>query len=198
MDRSGTAKLLARLRRERADASALAAGKLPPSRRAARRAGRLLLLLAAAGLLAVAFPPFLLPLDGVQTSGYFFRRAPDSSRLLALEFHDGLDLAAPRGARVRPSAPGRVVSTGSGPVGGNFVTIRHPFGFETYYAHLDRIDLREGRLVLFPAAVGLGAVGATGRATGPHLHFELRFLGRSLPPRPFLAPHALRLALLGF
>ena len=99
-------------------------------------------------------------------------------------FHEGLDFVAPYGARVHAARSGRV-GVGYDPGGfGNYVTVTDGYGVSSYYAHLSSIAVRSGRLV----GVGhtLGRVGATGDATGPHLHFELRQRGAAVDPRPCL------------
>ncbi len=99
-------------------------------------------------------------------------------------FHTGIDFAAPYGARVRAARSGRV-SVGYDPGGyGNYVVVTDGYGVSSWYAHLSSIAVRSGRYV----GVGrtLGRVGATGDATGPHLHFELRDRGAAIDPRPCL------------
>lgn len=177
-------------------AAALSGGKVPRARLPLPR--RLLLAAGALSLLVLLFPPFAWPLTGRATSGFFWRLAPDAILPFSVEFHDGVDLAAPTGTPVRPTAAGIVAATGSDPVSGNWVLLRHALGFESLYAHLDRVETRKGSLLLLRGLSSLGRSGSTGRSTGPHLHFELRFHGRSLPPGPLLAPHRLRLLLLGF
>ncbi|MBL8968432.1 MAG: M23 family metallopeptidase [Spirochaetaceae bacterium] len=171
------------------------AGRWPFRRRLGRR---LLACLLASALLLIALPPFLWPIRGRVTSPWFFRHKPDSANPLALEFHDGIDIAAPAGTPVLATAPGRVVETGFTAAAGNYVRVRHLLGLESYYCHLSAIDAVRGRLVLVPGLAPLGRVGSTGRSTGPHLHFEIQADGRSLPPRALLAPHDLRRALIGF
>jgi murein DD-endopeptidase MepM/ murein hydrolase activator NlpD len=154
--------------------------------------------LALLALALVLLPPFTWPVLAPTSSGFFWRFAPKALLPFSLEFHDGLDLAVPLGTRVRPAAPGIVAATGSDAVSGRWVRLRHLGGFESFYAHLERLDTSPGRLILLPGFSSLGRSGSSGRSTGPHLHFELRFLGRSLPPGILLAPHRLRLLLLGF
>ena len=96
-------------------------------------------------------------------------------------FHPGLDLLAAAGAPVAAAAAGCVISAGWEPGGyGNLVVLRHPLGMTSWYAHLDQIGVRRGECVA--VAAKLGTVGATGRASGPHLHFELRLRGASVNP----------------
>lgn len=100
-------------------------------------------------------------------------------------FHTGLDFAAGLGAPVAAAADGRVTYAGWHPGGwGYLVTVAHGGGLRTMYAHLSRIDVRVGRRV--HAGDVLGGVGASGRSSGPHLHFEARVRGAAVDPRPVL------------
>jgi murein DD-endopeptidase MepM/ murein hydrolase activator NlpD len=99
-------------------------------------------------------------------------------------FHEGVDLAAPEGARVGASVAGRVVFAGVNDGFGNLVTIEHRLGVVTMYAHLSRISVHVGERV--HAGEKVGRVGHTGDATGPHLHFEVRLRGASVDPLPAL------------
>jgi peptidoglycan hydrolase-like protein with peptidoglycan-binding domain len=96
-------------------------------------------------------------------------------------FHPGVDFPAPSGTTVRAAGRGRVVFAGWDSGGyGNLVVIEHPQGVRSMYAHLSRIDARAGQSVV--AGSSVGAVGATGFATGPHLHFELRLGTAAIDP----------------
>jgi len=96
-------------------------------------------------------------------------------------FHAGLDFLAPAGDPVAAAAGGRVVSTaGYGGGWGKLVVLAHGSGVRTLYAHLSRIDVRLGARVAAGSTIGL--VGATGRATGPHLHFEVHLRGAAVDP----------------
>jgi peptidoglycan hydrolase-like protein with peptidoglycan-binding domain len=96
-------------------------------------------------------------------------------------FHAGVDFPAPSGAPVVAAAAGRVTYAGWLDGGwGSVVTLRHGRGVRTTYAHLSRIDVRLGESV--STGERLGLVGATGNATGPHLHFEVRFRGAYVDP----------------
>ncbi len=99
-------------------------------------------------------------------------------------FHEGIDLSAPEGARVGASVPGRVAFAGWHDGFGQLVTIAHGHGVVTMYAHLSRIEVHAGERVSADAEIG--RVGHTGRATGPHLHFEVRLRGASVDPLPAL------------
>jgi len=96
-------------------------------------------------------------------------------------FHTGVDFPAASGTPVAAAGYGGVASAGWDPSGyGNLVVIRHRSGMTSWYAHLSSIAVRRGACL--PAGARLGAVGATGRASGPHLHFELRLRGAAVNP----------------
>jgi peptidoglycan hydrolase-like protein with peptidoglycan-binding domain len=97
-------------------------------------------------------------------------------------FHTGVDLLASTGTAVAAAASGRVIFAGYSAGGyGNLVVLRHRLGVSTWYAHLSRILVRLGQRLRRGAQ--LGRVGATGNATGPHLHFEVRVRGAAVDPR---------------
>jgi murein DD-endopeptidase MepM/ murein hydrolase activator NlpD len=148
--------------------------------------------------LLVAFPPYVWPISGRVTSSFFFRHKPDSKELLAFELHHGLDIAAVEGTPVHASAPGLVIEASHSADLGNFVRIRHPFGIVSTYGHLSRVDVTKGRIIVMRNLTSIGAVGSTGRSTGPHLHFALQVGNTFLPPRPFLVFHAIRRMIIGF
>jgi murein DD-endopeptidase MepM/ murein hydrolase activator NlpD len=87
-------------------------------------------------------------------------------------FHGGIDLSAPVGTDVAASRGGVVVSAGVSGGYGQLVVIKHEHGYSTYYGHLSRIFVKPGQSIR--EGEPLGAVGSTGRSTGPHLHFEVR------------------------
>jgi peptidoglycan hydrolase-like protein with peptidoglycan-binding domain len=95
--------------------------------------------------------------------------------------HTGLDFPAPSGTPVLAAGHGCVASAGYDAGGyGNLVVIQHRAGMTSWYAHLSRISVRPGECVV--AGNRIGRVGATGHATGPHLHFELRVGGAAVNP----------------
>lgn len=101
--------------------------------------------------------------------------------------HDGIDFAAPSGTPVVAAADGEVTFIGFQNRGfGRYVVIAHRYDSETLYAHLSAtaLGLRVGDTVR--AGDEIGAVGRTGMATGPHLHFELRRGGNPIDPTPLL------------
>jgi murein DD-endopeptidase MepM/ murein hydrolase activator NlpD len=102
-----------------------------------------------------------------------------------VRFHAGLDFSAAAGTTVRAARRGTVTWAGWREGGwGNLVSVAHGSGVRTIYAHLSAVHVRRGERVRGGAS--LGAVGATGTATGPHLHFELRLRGAALDPLPAL------------
>jgi murein DD-endopeptidase MepM/ murein hydrolase activator NlpD len=123
------------------------------------------------------------------TSSYGVRRDPFTG---AAAFHAGLDFRGPVGAPIYAAAKGKVSYVGQRSGYGNVVEISHGNGLVTRYAHMSHFASRVGEEVA-PGDV-IGAIGSTGRSTGPHLHFEVRINGRAVNPRPFLeaAPHVLK------
>ncbi len=98
-------------------------------------------------------------------------------------FHTGLDFPAASGTPVVAAASGRVTFAGRSTGGwGNLVTIAHPGGTRTLYAHLSRVGVRVGQRV--QAGVRIGRVGSSGKSTGPHLHFEVLLRGAAVDPLP--------------
>jgi murein DD-endopeptidase MepM/ murein hydrolase activator NlpD len=100
--------------------------------------------------------------------------------------HVGIDLMAPHGSPIHAAAAGTVLYAGWYYAYGNIVDIRHTDGVVTRYAHMSAFapDLRSGTPVL--AGDEIGKVGATGRAHGAHVHFEVRVDGRAIDPKPYL------------
>lgn len=99
-------------------------------------------------------------------------------------FHAGLDFRGPIGAPIYAAAAGRVVFAGVKQGYGNVIDIDHGNGLVTRYAHMSAFRATTGQEVQ-PGDV-IGAIGNTGRSTGPHLHFEVRVNDNPVDPRPFL------------
>jgi murein DD-endopeptidase MepM/ murein hydrolase activator NlpD len=119
------------------------------------------------------------PVDGVMTSPYGLRL-----RGWSPDLHHGVDVAAPEGTPVRAMKGGRVESAGARGGYGLTVILSHGSNMRTLYAHLSRIDVKPGDRVRGGDVIG--AVGRTGNATGPHLHFEVLRWGRAEDPVPLL------------
>ncbi|MDF3416139.1 M23 family metallopeptidase [Sulfitobacter sp. M57] len=122
---------------------------------------------------------FLVPVDGVKTSGFGPRHHPILNQV---RNHNGVDWAAPTGTPVLAVAAGRVTRIGDGGGYGNVIYLDHGGGVETRYAHLNAFakSLKKGAQVA--AGEVIGFVGTTGRSTGPHLHFELHAGGKPVDP----------------
>jgi murein DD-endopeptidase MepM/ murein hydrolase activator NlpD len=100
-------------------------------------------------------------------------------------FHAGLDMPAPAGTPVAAAADGRVALAGDLYFSGGTVLLDHGGGLFTQYMHLSRVDVKDGDVVKKGAVVGLA--GATGRVTGPHLHWGARWNGARVNPEALLA-----------
>ncbi|MEZ4239397.1 MAG: M23 family metallopeptidase [Myxococcota bacterium] len=98
--------------------------------------------------------------------------------------HRGVDLEAPLGAPILAVQDGTVTFAGRSGGYGNLVIVDHGDGLQTRYAHCDRLDVAVGQQVR--AGEAIAAVGQTGRATGPHLHLEVRLDGEPTDPIPWL------------
>jgi murein DD-endopeptidase MepM/ murein hydrolase activator NlpD len=99
--------------------------------------------------------------------------------------HTGIDFPVPQGTPIKAAGRGVVVFAGWNTGGyGNLVVVNHRLGFSTWYAHMSRIASRPGQAV--SGGTVLGYVGATGHATGPHVHFEVRRFDTPINPMPYL------------
>jgi len=120
-------------------------------------------------------------------SGFGNRSSPWYTFTTVSEFHSGVDLGAKTGDSVLAAASGRIIRAERDSGGyGNVIRIRHPSGYETLYAHLSSINVRLNQEVK-PGEL-IGHAGATGSATGPHLHYEVIDRSGYRDPMHFLAP----------
>lgn len=115
------------------------------------------------------------------TSNYGTRNDPFTGKP---KRHRGIDFAGKIGTELMAVAPGRVVSAGERVGYGTTVEIDHGLGFSTLYAHLSQITVSRGDWVRPGTVVGLG--GSSGRSTGPHLHYEIRYKGAPFDPTKFV------------
>lgn len=112
--------------------------------------------------------PYADPIEGQLTSSFGYRMHPIAGEK---RFHYGMDIDAEEGAVIRSFADGKVTAVGESSELGKYVTVLHANDFTTLYAHCQRITASSGQTVQLGDPIA--EVGATGQATGPHLHFEL-------------------------
>jgi murein DD-endopeptidase MepM/ murein hydrolase activator NlpD len=126
--------------------------------------------------------PFLSPVEEYRPANFGARRVINGNPRMP---HSGVDLHLPAGTPVRAIADGRIAFAGEQFFGGRSVVIDHGGGVFSVYYHLEEYSVAEGQ----EASRGdrIGAVGATGRATGPHLHFGVRVPGGRVDPTGLLA-----------
>lgn len=116
------------------------------------------------------------PREGIVTSKFGWRDK---------RMHKGIDIHLNKGDHVKCAFNGMVRIARKQGAYGNVVIVRHYNGLETVYAHLSKIKVKAGDVVTAGQLLGLG--GSTGRSTGPHLHFEVRFKGQALNPSNFIS-----------
>lgn len=122
-----------------------------------------------------------MPVRGRLSSGYGWRKHPVYRKRL---FHAGIDLAAPKGTPIKAAKSGKVIYAGRRAGYGNLVIIRHSSGYSTRYGHCSKILVKKGQQV--KSGQLIARVGATGVATGNHLHFEIRKNGKTVNPQTYL------------
>ncbi len=121
------------------------------------------------------------PTEGPVTSWYGKRQDPINSKNA---FHSGIDFRGKRGAPVHATAAGKVVAAGVNGGFGKYVKIDHGNGYATSFSHLQNYHVKKNDYVSRGQVIGL--VGNTGRSTGPHLHYEVTYNGKTVNPSKFL------------
>jgi murein DD-endopeptidase MepM/ murein hydrolase activator NlpD len=132
-------------------------------------------------LIARTSVPSIWPVRGQITAGFGQRMDPFSGEGA---FHAGVDISVPFGTRVESAADGIVLEAGSASGYGNEILIDHGFGLSTKYGHLSRIFVVVGQVLKRGQVIG--AVGMTGKTTGPHLHYEVHVHEAPVNPTKFL------------
>lgn len=131
--------------------------------------------------------PSIMPTKGWLTSAFTSERVHPILHLARP--HEGIDVAAPMGAEIEAPAAGIVTDVRWEDGYGNFVTIDHGYGLVTRYAHCSKILVVRGQRVKRGQKIAL--VGATGLATGPHLHYEVWVAGKAVDPLHYVMPDAI-------
>jgi len=128
-----------------------------------------------------ATSPSIWPTVGWQTSNFGKRKDPFTG---VEEFHYGIDIAASHGSPIFATADGTVIKVKTEKTGGNVVIINHGGGVTTVYCHLSKFNVKVGQKVKRWDVIGF--VGQTGKAIGPHVHYEVQKNGRSVNPYHYI------------
>ncbi len=124
------------------------------------------------------------PVKGWISSKYGYRNSPFTGEK---EFHNGIDIAAPSGTLIAASASGIVKEANFSQVKGHYVLLQHKNNFQTFYAQCEKVLVKKGQHV--KAGDDIASCGSSGRSTGPHLHFELRYAEKPIDPERFIESH---------
>jgi murein DD-endopeptidase MepM/ murein hydrolase activator NlpD len=127
--------------------------------------------------LRLASTPSIWPTHGYITDGFGWRRHPFTGKR---DFHHGVDIATQLGNKIIAPANGTVLVAERRGYYGNLVIIDHGFGYTTWFGHLAAFNVKEGDRVKREQVIGF--VGSTGRSLAPHLHYEVRVLGKPQNP----------------
>jgi murein DD-endopeptidase MepM/ murein hydrolase activator NlpD len=129
--------------------------------------------------------PSIWPIHGWLSAGFGMRPDPFTGEA---DFHPGLDISAEKGTPIHATASGTVELAAPSGDYGNLVIVNHGFGLVTRYGHMSKFAVWQGQQVNRGDVIGY--VGATGRATGPHLHYEVLANGKLMNPLQLLAGKA--------
>jgi len=124
---------------------------------------------------------FLWPARGHISSPFGYRANPFTG---LRTYHSAIDIVVSLGTKVKATSDGRVADTGYNSVFGNYIILKHANGYQSLYAHLSSIMVKEGASVTQGAVIGLS--GNTGQSTGPHLHFSIFKNGQALDPTKYV------------
>ena len=131
----------------------------------------------------IKYLPLGYPHANHRCTKYGYRANPFSGR--GSEFHSGVDIIGDTGDPVMSTANGTVIVSTWHYGYGKCVRIQHKHGYQTLYGHLSKINVKNGQKI--SANQIIGELGSTGRSTGPHLHYEVRYLDRPIDPSRFLS-----------
>lgn len=129
----------------------------------------------------LASTPMVWPTKGYLSDPYGWRKHPMTGKR---EFHHGLDIATQLGNKVMATANGIVLVAEDRSYYGNLIIIDHGFDYMTWYGHLASFNVKEGQRVKRGQVIGY--VGSTGRSNAPHLHYEVRFMTKTVNPLKFI------------
>lgn len=120
---------------------------------------------------------FIWPASGRISSHFGYRSNPFTG---LRTFHSAVDIVLSSGTKVKATSGGRIADTGYNSVFGNYIIMKHDSGYQSLYAHLSHISVKEGAQVSQGSVIGLS--GNTGQSTGPHLHFSIFRNGQAIDP----------------
>ncbi|HWR12100.1 MAG TPA: M23 family metallopeptidase [Rectinemataceae bacterium] len=124
---------------------------------------------------------FIWPARGGVSSSFGYRANPFTG---LRTYHSAIDIVVSLGTKVKATSDGSVADTGYNSVFGNYVILKHASGYQSLYAHLSHISVKEGASISQGAIIGLS--GNTGQSTGPHLHFSIFKNGQALDPTKYV------------
>ena len=131
--------------------------------------------------LQLAATPTIWPTKGYMSSPYGWRDDPFTGKRT---FHHGIDIATYHGNPIYATADGTVIQARTDKIGGKTIKIRHMFGYVTIYCHMSKFLVKVGQKVKRGDTIGL--VGSTGKARGPHVHYEVQLNGKEKNPYYYL------------
>jgi murein DD-endopeptidase MepM/ murein hydrolase activator NlpD len=126
--------------------------------------------------------PIASPMKRFWVSSRYGRRVDPLRKRVAM--HEGIDLVGPKNSKIYSSAPGIVIKAGRSGAYGNMVEIDHGFGVTTLYGHLSNVLVRSGQQINRGEVIGIQ--GTSGRSTGDHLHYEVRYNDETRDPKNFI------------